>query len=62
MQLTELLVVFVDVLNQVSLRNTVSAVFIWHFVNPIETEMGLFTFGCSLFARFSVSTVGLGRA
>ena len=35
--------------------------FIWHFVNPIEpeTEMGLFMFGCSLFARFSVSTVGL---
>ena len=41
--------------------------FIQHFVNPIETEtgpepeteMGLFTFGCTLFARFSVSTVGL---
>ena len=37
--------------------------FIWHFVNSIETETGqetgMFTSGCSLFARFSVSTVGL---
>ena len=41
--------------------------FIWPFVNPIETETGpepetergLVTFGWSLFARFSVSTVGL---
>ena len=37
-------------------------VVIWHFLNPIvtetgpepETEMGLFTFGCSLFAWFSL--------
>ena len=39
--------------------------FIWHLVNPIETEikpeteMGQFMFGCSLFVRFSASTVGL---
>ena len=42
--------------------------FIWHFVYPIETETGqepesgLFTFGWSLLARFSISTVGLDRA
>ena len=43
--------------------------FIGHLVNPIETEtgsepeteMGLFMFGCSLFARFSISTVGLDQ-
>ena len=34
-QLTEWLVVFVDVPNQVSL-----SCFIWHFVNPIEMETG----------------------
>ena len=40
----------------------------WPFVNRIEMETGpkpekgLFTFGCSLFARFSVSTVWLARA
>ena len=69
MRLTEWLVAFVDEPDQISWPNTGSACFIWHFVNPIETETGpdqklkqkggLFTLGCSLFARFSVSTVRL---
>ena len=35
--------------------------FIWRSVNPIERkpEPDVFMFGCSLFARFAVSTVGL---
>ena len=42
--------------------------FIWHFVNPIETEtgvepemeMGLFMLGCSLFcSRFEISQISV---
>ena len=60
-QLNEWLVVFGDVPNQVRSEIQFLSCFIWHFINPIETETRLETetdrgckFGCSLFAWFSV--------
>ena len=49
---------FVDVPNQVSQRNILSVVFYLAFCESEREEMEKGA-GCSLFARFSISTVGL---